>query len=68
MNEKKQSTRAGWLVMAAALVLAGAISILGASRPSSAPASKTTVTPSSASDVTPGPAQADSDVLELQLD
>lgn len=68
MNESKSTKRAGWLVAAGALVLAGAISILGASHPASKSSVQTTVAPSAAADVTPGPAQADSDVLDLQLD
>ncbi len=69
MNESKKTKRAGWLVVAAAaLVLAGAISILGASHTASKSPAPTTVTPSAAADVTPGPANADSDVCDVQLD
>jgi hypothetical protein len=68
MNESKNTKRAGWLVAAGALILAGAISILGASHPASKSSAQKITTPSVAADVTPGPALADSDVLDLQLD
>jgi hypothetical protein len=67
MNEKKNMKRVGWLAAAAALILAGALSISGASRPEPKPQAKSTATVSATHDSL-GSAQADSDVFEMQLD
>jgi len=67
MNEKK-NTNVGWLVVAAALILAGALSISGASKPESKPQVKSTATVSATPDGSFASAQADSDVFEMQLD
>ena len=68
MNEKKNMKRAGWLGAAAALVLAGALSISGASRPEQKPQAKSTATVTATPNDSLGSAHADSDVLDLQLD
>ena len=69
MNESKKTKRAGWLVATGALVLAGALTIIGGSpRTESKSAPKVTVTPSAAIESPSVAAQADSDVLDLQLD
>jgi hypothetical protein len=67
MNENRNMKRAGWLAATAALILAGALSISGASRPDPKPRPTGTVSAPAATDgfLT---AQADSDVLDLQLD
>jgi hypothetical protein len=69
MNEKKNTNNAGWLVVAAALILAGALSISGASKPESKPQAKSTATVSATTtDSSFGSAQADTDVSDIQLD
>jgi hypothetical protein len=68
MNEKKNMKRVGWLAAAAALILAGALSISGASRPEPKPQAKSTATVSATTQDSLGSAQADSDVFEMQLD
>lgn len=68
MNESKNMKRAGWLAAAAALILAGALSISGASRPDPKPRTTGAVSASTATDGSFRTAQADSDVLDLQLD
>jgi hypothetical protein len=68
MNEKKNMKRVGWLAAAAALILAGALSISGASKPEPKPQAKSTATVSATPDGSLGTAQADSDVFEMQLD
>ena len=68
MNEKKNMKRVGWLAAAAALILAGALSISGASKPEPKPQAKSTATVSATTDGSLGSAQADSDVLDMQLD
>ncbi len=69
MKESKNGKRTGWMVAMGALILAGAVSIIGGA-PSSKSKSeaKVTVTPSAAIESPSAPAQADSDVLDLQLD
>ena len=73
MNENRNTKNAGWLTVAAALILAGALSVLGASKTepkqqakSTATVSATTV--SATTDGSFGSAQADSDTYDLQLD
>ena len=68
MNEKRNTKNTGWLVVAAALILAGALSISGASKPESKPQAKSTATVSATTDVSFASAQADSDTCDLQLD
>jgi hypothetical protein len=69
MNEKRNMKNAGSLVVAAALILAGALSISGASKPEPKPQAKSTaVTVSATTDGSFGSAQADSDTCDLQLD
>ena len=67
MNENKNKKNAGWLVVAAALILGGAMSISGASKPEPKPQAKTTATVSATTDGSFAPAQADSDTCDLQL-
>ena len=67
MNEKRNMKRVGWLA-AAALILAGVLSISGASRPEPKPQAKSTATVSATTDGSFAPAQADSDVFDMQLD
>jgi len=68
MSEKTNMKRAGWLAAAAALILAGALSVSGASRPEPKPQTKSTAAVSATTDGSLGTAQADSDVFEMQLD
>ena len=72
MNEKKNMKRVGWLAAAAALILAGALSISGVSKPEPKPQAKSTATVTAttdgSSDGSFGSAQADSDTCDLQLD
>ena len=75
MNEKRNTKNAGWLVVAAALILAGVLSISGASKPESKPQAKSTATVSAttegsfaSTESSFGSAQADSDTCDLQLD
>ena len=67
MNEKRNMKRAGWLA-AAAMILAGALSISGASRPEPKPQVKSTATVSATTDASFATARADTDVFEMQLD
>jgi hypothetical protein len=72
MNEKRNTKNAGWLVVAAALILAGALSISGVSKPESKPQAKSTATVTAPTDGSShgsfGSAQADSDTCDVQLD
>jgi hypothetical protein len=66
MNEKK-AKMSGWLVAAAALVLAGVFAISGAPRVDARVPEISKASASTAS-VQPGEAHADSDICNLQLD
>ena len=72
MTERGLSTvkRSGWVSMAGSLVLVGVLSVFGTARSEAqaavVPATSAHAAPTSV--VQPGPARAEFDVLEMQLD
>ncbi|HEY2796747.1 MAG TPA: hypothetical protein VGK26_02555 [Thermoanaerobaculia bacterium] len=70
MNERGQIKRSGWFLMAGSLLLVGVLSVLGTPRgEAKAEVGSVTSTHAAATNVVePGPARAEFDVLEMQLD
>jgi hypothetical protein len=70
MNGKTMKRLSGWMLAAGSLVLVGVLSLSGAPRQDSqlSMKSETRSTAAAASEITPGPARAEVDVLDLQLD
>jgi len=71
--ERTRGKRSGWLLMAGSLVLVGVLSVFGTAREQAKAAagpvaSARSAQPAATNVVEPGPARAEFDVLEMQLD